>query len=454
MYKRREIGFLLGPPMKIRIVKWTPSARRSAVDAFLRRPAIERDVEETARRVLEDIRGGGDAAVLRYLREFDRVELSAGALRVRPEEFRAAQGAVDAAFRKALREADRRVAAFARRGMRRDWQMPTARGGSLGETFRPLDRVGVYIPGGTAPLVSTVVMTVTLARVARVPEIVACTPPRPDGSVNPFLLAALDAAGATEVYRLGGIPAIGAMAYGTRRVRRVQKIVGPGGAFVTAAKKCVYGDVALDLVAGPSEVAILADDSARPDFVAADLLAQAEHGTGREKALLATPSEKLATAVARSVGEQLEALGRKALMRQALEQGVLIVVVPNLADGMALCNRFAPEHFEILTRDARSWMGRARRAGAVFCGDMTPEVAGDFVAGPSHVLPTGGAAAMFSGLTVDDFRVRTSRIRFTRADLADALPTIEAFGRVEGLDAHARSARIRFEKPKRPGRRP
>jgi histidinol dehydrogenase len=288
-------------------------------------------------------------------------------------------------------------------------------------------------------------MTVTLAKVAGVQEIVACTPSDANGQINPYILFALELAGATEIYRIGGSQAIGLMAYGTKTVQKVQKIVGPGGAYVTAAKKLVYGEVALDLVAGPSEIAILADETAPAPCVAADLLAQAEHGTGHEKAMLVTNSSTLATAVAAELVRQAETLSRKPAISKVLEKGTLLVVVNTLDEGMELCNQYGPEHLEIMVREPRSWLRKVRAAGAVFFGTWTPESVGDFVAGPSHVLPTGGTAMMFSGLTVDDFRRRTSFMAFTRADLQETLPVIEAFGRVEGLDGHARAARVRFE---------
>jgi histidinol dehydrogenase len=365
------------------------------------------------------------------------------------KELQGARTMVDAAFIRAAREAMSRIESFSRRSMRPDWRMASPHKGQMGEKFTPLDRVGVYVPGGAAPLASTVFMTVTLARVAGVPEIVACTPCGRDGQVNPYVLYALDQAGATEVYRVGGIQAIGLMAYGTETVSRVQKIVGPGGMYVTAAKRCVYGDVALDLVAGPSEIAVLADDTADPRHVAVDLLSQAEHGTGWEKALLVTPSRALATAVQKECEHQTQTLSRAALIRRVMKRGMLLVVVDTLGDGMELCNRFAPEHLEIMVRRPASWLSKVRAAGAVFLGPFTPESAGDFVAGPSHVLPTGGAAAMFSGLTVEDFRRRHSFMEFSRADLRETLPCIEAFGRVEGLDAHARSASVRFAREHR-----
>ena len=431
--------------MEIKTVKWSPDRPSSIVTSFLKRGAFDAGAEAAVRATLEDIRVNGDAAVAKYVREYDGVSLKPSDFRVGAAEFARARDQVDPEFRIAARETHKRVAAFARQGMKKDWKMFSPKGGELGEQFVPYDRVGVYIPGGTAPLVSTVFMTVTLAKVAGVPEIVACTPSDAKGHVNPYVLFALELAGATEVYRVGGSQAIGMMAYGTRTVRKVQKLVGPGGAFVTAAKRHVYGEVALDSVAGPSEIAILADETAPAECVAADLLSQAEHGTGHEKAMLVTNSNMVAGAVADQLIAQTETLARKALIQKVLEKGVLIVVVNTLDEGMELCNQFAPEHLEILVREPRNWLRKVRAAGAVFFGTWTPESVGDFVAGPSHVLPTGGTACMFSGLTVDDFRRRTSFMAFTRADLQETLPVIEAFGRVEGLDGHARAARIRFE---------
>jgi histidinol dehydrogenase len=431
--------------MEIQIAKWAADKPSAIVTSFLKRPAFDPGAETAAKATLDDIRVNGDVAVLKAIREFDGVSLTPAGMRVTMAELAEARETVDAPFRIAARETYKRVTTFSRAGMKKDWKIFSPKGGELGEQFVPLDRVGVYIPGGQAPLVSTVFMTVTLARVAGVQEIVACTPSDANGKVNPYILFALEMAGATEIYRVGGIQAIGMMAYGTKTVPRVQKIVGPGGAYVTAAKKLVYGEVALDLVAGPSEIAILADDTAPAECVAADLLSQAEHGTGQEKAILVTTSSALAAKVSEQLVAQAETLSRKTAIHKVLEKGTLIVVVNTLDEGMDLCNQFAPEHFEILVREPRSWLRKVRTAGAVFFGMWTPESVGDFVAGPSHVLPTGGTATMFSGLTVDDFRRRTSFMAFTRADLQETLPVIEAFGRVEGLDAHARAARIRFE---------
>lgn len=430
--------------LKLTVTEWSSSVPDRTVERFLNRPPFEPGAEKAAREILEDIRKRGDRAVAEYAEKFDGARLTPARFRVGQEAIDAAEAQVDAAFRKAAREADRRIARFARAGLRRDWRVATPRGGKLGERFTPLDRVGAYIPGGEAPLVSTALMTITLARVAGVPEIVACSPAGPDGEIDPYTLYAMKLAGATEIYRIGGIQAVGAMAYGTRTIRPVRKIVGPGGPYVTAAKRQVYGIVDLDLVAGPSEIAILADSSASPVHVAADLLAQAEHGTGSEKALLVTSSKVLARRTLVEIERQLPSLSRASAIRDVLRRGTLIALVKNLNEGMTLCNRFAPEHFELLVKNPTRWVPRVTAAGAIFVGPWTPEVAGDFAAGPSHVLPTGGAAHMFSGLTVDDFQKRTSVLQLTRADLQEVLPVIQGFARVETLDGHGRSAEVRF----------
>lgn len=434
--------------IEIKIESWAPGACSEVVDGFLKRPAIDARAESLARKILADIRKRGDEAVVECVKRFDGASLSPDQWKVGTSELGVARETVDADFVAAARETRKRIVGFARAGEKKDWTMSSPKGGIVGEQFVPFKRVGVYIPGGSAPLVSTVLMTVTLAKVAGVQEIVACSPVGPSCKMNPYLLYALELAGATEIYKIGGIQAVGAMALGTSTIAKVQKIVGPGGRYVTAAKRCVYGDVALDLVAGPSEIAILADDSALAGNVAADLLSQAEHGTGLEKLLFVTPSESLAVSVQAELVRQTGALSRRSAVIRVLREGALLVVVNHLDDGMELCNQFAPEHLEIIVREPRNWLKKVRNAGAVFAGAWSPECVGDYVAGPSHVLPTGGTAAMFSGLSVDDFRKRTSIVAFTRADLQAALHVVEAFGRVEGLDAHVRSAQVRFDKAK------
>ena len=420
----------------IRIVK----AGDRLVEKFNARPAFPEAAEKAAAEVLADVRAHGDAAVRRYVEKFEGWR-GRGSLRVDLD----AVPAIPAAIRRAVGDAHRRVMKFSKASLRGGWSMKTPRGGTEGEFFSPMDRVGVYVPGGTAPLASTSVMTVTLAKAAGVKEIVACTPAGKTGEVNPVLLHALKVAGATEVYRVGGIQAIGMMAFGTKSCRKVQKIAGPGNAYVTAAKRQVYGYVAIDQVAGPSEIAVLTDGSVDVRWIAADLLSQAEHGSGLEKSLCVCTSAKFAEEVRREVLEQTKTLSRRELVQRVIDRdGILIVVAKDIAEGLEVVNRFAPEHFEIMTKDALKVMKGVRSAGAVFAGAWTPESAGDFVAGPSHVLPTGGAANMFNGLTPDDFRRRHSFVAFTRADLAETRRTIEAFAAVEGLDGHGRAASIRF----------
>ncbi len=425
----------------IRIVK----AGDRRIAAFNARPAFPAEAEAAAARVLADIRKDGDAAVMRAVARFEGFRARRPAdLRV-ADDPRLADG-IDRRILAAVRDAHRRVLRFSKASLRAPWTMRTPRGGTAGEFFSPMERVGVYIPGGTAPLASTSVMTVTLAKAAGVKEIVACTPAGRDGAVNPVLLYALRLAGATEIYRVGGIQAIGMMAFGTRTCRKVQKIAGPGNAFVTAAKRQVYGYVAIDQVAGPSEIAVLTDGSVDVRWIAADLLSQAEHGSGYEKSLCVCTSRAFAERIRAEVLRQTETLSRKALVQRVIDRdGILIVVAKSVAEGLEIVNRFAPEHFEIMTRNARRVMRGVRSAGAVFVGAWTPESAGDFVAGPSHVLPTGGAANMFNGLTPDDFRRRHSFVAFTRDDLQETRATIEAFAAVEGLDGHGRAATIRFE---------
>lgn len=428
------------------ICRWDEPEGIRAFERFLRVPAIAPEAAEQARRVLEEVRRGGDRAVARFTRRFNGARLDPARFRVGDDEIAEARAQVSPAVRRAIADVLRRVRRFARAGLRRSWEIRSPRGGRLGELWVALGRVGVYVPGGAAPLASTALMTIPLARVAGVPEVVATTPCRPDGTVEPHVLSAIAEAGATEIYRLGGIQAIGALAFGTATIRRVDKIVGPGGPYVTAAKRAVYGDVALDMVAGPSEVAVLADESARAECVAADLLSQAEHGTGHERTLLVTPSMALAEAVRRELAAQSRRLGRRRMIQRVLTRRSLIVVVPDLAVGCEAINRFAPEHLEILTESPRRWLSRIRCAGAVFLGPWTPESAGDFVAGPSHVLPTGGTARFFSGLTADDFRRRMSVLELTRRDLLEMKPSIDAFARIEELPGHARSAALRLER--------
>ncbi len=402
-------------------------------------------VEQRALEIIRAVQRRGDKALLHYTEKFDGAKLTPGKLRVGQAELAGAWRATDTRTRKAIRLAKVNVALFAKRSLRKNWQVRNAQGGVVGEKFDPFARVGVYIPGGTAPLASTTLMTVTLAKVAGCREIVACTPCGKDGQVNTALLAALGQAGATEVYRVGGAQAIAAMACGTKTIRPVQKIFGPGNAYVVAAKRLLFGRVAIDLLPGPSEMFILADSSANPKFAAADLLAQAEHGSGDERVWFASNSKKLITDVQRELKRQLPALSRREFIRKALRKNGWLIHVKSINDGIALANRIAPEHCELMLRKPGQAVKALTTVGAIFVGPWAPTVLGDYMAGPSHTLPTGGAGASFAGLTVDQFQRRTSVVKYSRPALAKSIETIRTFAEIEGLDAHGRSAEIRLE---------
>ena len=388
--------------------------------------------------IIAEIRKNGDAALLEFTEKFGGPKLKASQLAV------SEAASVDTATRRAIAASDRNVFAFAKKSMRKSWSGRNAQGARVGERFDAFQRVGVYVPGGTAPLVSTAIMTVTVARAAGCSEIVATTPCGRDGSVNPALLFALRKAGATEIYRVGGAQAVAAMAYGTATIRPVQKIFGPGSPWVVEAKRQAFGQVAIDLLPGPSEILVLADSSANAAWVAADLLAQAEHGHG-SSILFITDSAKLLAAVEKAIVKQAATLSRREYLTDVLEQNAALVLVKKIADGVAIANDFAPEHISIVAKNEDSLAKEIRTSGAIFLGGWSPVAAGDFVAGPSHTLPTGGAGKSFPGLMADMFQRRTSIVRLDRASLQKSVGTIEQFSKIEGLDAHGRSARIRFE---------
>ena len=400
-------------------------------------------IEQRTRDILDDVATRGDAAVLELTERFDGAKISANQLAITKEELLAASLKADDSLRATMAEAENNIAAFAKKSLRKDWWTVNSHGAVVGEKFDPYQRVGIYIPGGTAPLVSTALMTITLAKVAGCNDIVVCTPCGKDGSINPAILFAARAAGATEIYRIGGAQAVAAMAYGTKTIRRVQKIFGPGNAYVSMAKRLLVGRVAIDLLAGPSDVLILADDTANPKFAAADMLAQAEHGSGHERVWLVTTSEKVLKAVAKEIAQQLPKLARSALIQRVLDRNVSLIQVKTLADGVTLANQIAPEHCEVLTRAAGKISRNIVTAGAIFLGNYSPTVLGDYVAGPSHVLPTDGAGASFAGLTVDQFQHRTSVVEYSRVALKKALPAVKKFAVIEGLDAHGQSAAVR-----------
>ncbi len=424
----------------MKVLRHTDPDWKQAAAALDRRAEASDHVREVVAGVIREVRARGDAALRDFTERFDGLRL--GDLQVPSAELEAAWTQAGDELRAALEASHRNVFDFARRSLRQDWSGTNAQGAEVGEVYHPFERVGCYVPGGSAPLVSTAIMTVTLAAAAGVPEIVVCTPCGRDGQVNPGLLAALKLAGATEVYTVGGAQAIAALAYGTESIRPVAKIFGPGNSFVVEAKRQVFGAVAIDLLPGPSEVLILADHTGDPAFIAADILAQAEHGKDSQAGFL-TDDAALLDAVLAEVERQAATLSRQEQLRPVLDKGVFCLLVPSLAEGARLVNAYAPEHLSLITGREAEILPLIRTAGAIFLGNHSPVAVGDFLAGPSHTLPTGGAGKSFPGLTVDMFQRRTSLIRLNRDSCARSEPVVRAFAAVEGLDAHGASVAIR-----------
>jgi len=405
---------------------------------------FDAEIETRTKAILQDVYLHGDQALLELTEKFDGAKIAADQIGVTAAELFNASIAADESLRAAVAEAEKNIAFFAKKSLRKGWSAKNSHGATVGEKFDPFTRVGVYIPGGTAPLVSTALMTITLAKVAGCKEIVVTTPCGKDGSINPAILFAARAAGATEIYRVGGAQAIAALAYGTKTIRRVQKIFGPGNAYVSMAKRLLVGRVAIDLLAGPSDLLVIADDTANAKFAASDMLAQAEHGSGHERVWLVTTSAKILKAVEKEIARQLPKLSRRDLIRRVLERNVWLIQAANITDAVALANQIAPEHCEVITRDARKVSDGILTAGAIFLGNWSPTVLGDYIAGPSHVLPTDGAGASFAGLTVDQFQRRTSVVEYSKQSLKKALKGVQKFAEMEGLDAHGKSAEARM----------
>ncbi len=409
--------------------------------------ALDGELMRIVASIIEDVRTRGDEAVIAYTERFDGVKLSRGELRIDEGQLRQSAERAEKSVCQALREAIKRVRAFHEREREESWEMETGAGVRLGQRITPVDRAGLYVPGGTASYPSSVVMNVVPAQVAGVERIIVVTPPR-TLSENPAVAAALLELNITEVYAVGGAQAIAALAYGTETIPRVAKITGPGNRYVAAAKKLVFGVVGIDSIAGPSEVVVVADETGRADYIAADLLAQAEHGEDAS-AVLITTDETLAFAVAGEVERQSRSLARFSIIEKSLADFGAIIVLDNLDEACELVNELAPEHLEIMTRDAEGFAARVRHAGAIFLGEHTPEAVGDYFAGPNHVLPTGGAARFSSALGVYDFVKRTSILRYSPGELRNTAHMIAALASAEGLDAHARSALIRLDNNER-----
>jgi histidinol dehydrogenase len=426
----------------MKIIRHTDAHYAGEIRGLNRRAEASDKVREVVASVIADVRARGDEAVIDFTKKFDGATLTPETLRVSEAEMDAAWKGLTPRVREALEASCKNVTAFAKQSLRKDWKMTNAQGAEVGEVFHPFERVGVYVPGGTAPLVSTSLMTVAIAAAAGVPEIAVCTPCGKDGTVNANLLAALKLAGATEVYKIGGAQAIAALAYGTKTIQPVVKIFGPGNSYVVEAKRQVFGVVSIDLLPGPSEVLVLADKSAKPAFIAADLLAQAEHGKDSGAGFI-TDDAALLDAVVNEVATQGAKLNRQQMIRDVLEKGCFLILVPTLEEGAELVNQYAPEHLSLITSREEEILPMIRTAGAVFLGNYSPVAVGDFLAGPSHTLPTGGAGKSFPGLTVDMFQRRTSIVRLSKEACAKSEPIVRVFSEVEGLDAHGESVTVR-----------
>lgn len=440
--------------MAIKTVLTTWQADAATVRAALKRPQLDELNSKplaAVEAIITAVRKQGDRALLAYTQEFDGVELTPGQLEVPKAAFEAASKAVSEEFKQALAQAKANIASYYARQLPQQW-LETCPDGSLrGVQYQALARVGIYVPGGTAPLASSVLMTAVPAQVAGVEEIIMVTPPGRQGQVDPHILVAAQIAGVTRVFQVGGAQAIAALAYGTETIPAVDKIVGPGNLYVTLAKKLVFGRVGIDMLAGPSEILVIADSSANPRWVAADLLSQAEHGVDAG-AILITTHEPLVAAVQAELAEQLEALPRAALARQSLAEFGRIIVARDLAEAASLANLCAPEHLELAVVDPWQLLPQIKHAGAIFLGHMTPESVGDYLAGPSHVLPTNGTARFSSPLGVEDFLKRSSLIAYSPAALAQNGTAIMTQAEVEALGAHAQAVRVRLEALAREGK--
>ncbi|MCL2336378.1 MAG: histidinol dehydrogenase [Firmicutes bacterium] len=420
----------------------TPADERFAT--LLRGRAFDLEkVTATVTEIVNAVKKGGDQDLCAITARLDGVALEPANLPVSAEEIKQAYGLVSEEFLTALRRAAENILRYHRRQLKNSWLDPQPNGAVLGQLITPLRRVGIYVPGGKASYPSSVLMNAIPAAVAGVPEIVMVTPPARNGAVNPHTLVAAAEAGVTEIYRIGGAQAVAALAYGTATIPKVDKITGPGNIYVTAAKRMVYGAVDIDMLAGPSEVLIVADDTARADFVAADMLAQAEHDE-MASAILVTPAPSLAEAVGKELAVQLEQLERRSVAAASLAGKSFIVLTASLEEAFTVANRFAPEHLELMVAEPYRWLGRVTAAGAVFLGHYSPEAVGDYIAGPNHILPTGGTARFFSPLNVDVFTKKTSLIDYSRQALREEGEQAMTIAATEGLGAHLASIKIRL----------
>ncbi len=410
-----------------------------------RSPQQYKSHEEAVQEILRNVRAKGDAAVFSYTEQFDHVRIDAGNIRVTDEEIEAAYREIDPSLLAVIRKALVNIRDFHQKQLQNSWFTTTTEGTLLGQKVTPLSRVGVYVPGGKAVYPSSVLMNIVPAKVAGVPEIVMTTPPDREGHVCASTLVAAREAGADVIYKAGGAQAIGALAFGTESIPKVDKIVGPGNMFVALAKKAVYGFVSIDSIAGPSEILVLADETANPRYVAADLLSQAEHDE-LASAILVTTSPELAEQVEKEVEAFIQVLSRKEIIRKSLDQFGYILIADSMDEAIAAADAIASEHMEIVTKNPFEVMMKVKNAGAIFLGEYSSEPLGDYFAGPNHVLPTNGTARFFSPLSVDDFIKKSSVVYYSREALQKIHKDIEQFAKAEQLTAHANSIAVRFEK--------
>jgi len=399
------------------------------------------DAEEAVSKIIENVRQKGDAALFEYTKKFDHAALDA--LEVTKEEFDAAEAAVDADFLETLRLAKENISAFHKNQLRPNFVLTDKAGALLGQKFTPIEKVGIYVPGGTAAYPSSVLMNAVPAKLAGVSELVMVSPPGPDGSLPAVILAAAKIAGVDRVFKIGGAQAVAALAYGTESVPKVHKIVGPGNKYVATAKRRVFGLVDIDMIAGPSEILVVADGTANPRRVAADLLSQAEHDRDAS-AVLVTTSEALADAVSAELERQIPLLPRADICRASIDNNGRIIVAGTIEEAVGAANRIAPEHLELCVQDPFAALNLVKNAGSIFLGHYTPEALGDYFAGPNHVLPTGGTAKFSSPLSVDDFVKKSSFIYYTKDALSAVSARVADFAKREGLEAHAKSVTSRF----------
>ena len=429
----------------MRTVTLTKETTKDILENLLKRSPNQYGSYETAvREILAKIQEEGDGALFAYTKKFDRAEITEQNVRVTDEEIREAYETVDPALVDVIRKSLVNIRSYHEKQRQNSWFTSETNGTMLGQKVTALNRVGVYVPGGKAVYPSSVLMNIVPAKVAGVDRIIMTTPPGPDGKVNPSTLVAANEAGADEIYKAGGAQAIGALAYGTQSIPKVDKIVGPGNIFVALAKKAVYGHVSIDSIAGPSEILVLADDSANPRFVAADLLSQAEHDE-LASAILITTSRELAEKVSCEVDEFVKRLSRKEIIQKSLDQFGYILLAETMDQAVEAANAIASEHMEIVTRNPFEVMMKVRNAGAIFIGEYSSEPLGDYFAGPNHVLPTNGTAKFFSPLSVDDFIKKSSIVYYSREALKKIHKDVEQFAASEQLTAHANSIAVRFE---------